>query len=189
MEAPSDKNLPAFYRLISTYKLSHLVRLTPNFELGRESCFSYWKKGMNIDPLTKGATIEISGKKIHYFPIENWKNHEGYGSEKLLSLVKEVMKGPDPKMIGVHCRAGVGRSGTFIAAYTLIHDIDKQIANSVDINHLKINIDQVVWELSLQRPFMVCHFAQYLTLYKLINYYMTILKFNSIQETISLEFN
>ena len=80
------------------------------------------------------------------------------------------------QMVGVHCRAGVGRTGLFLAAYALIRDIDQQIANGARVDDVRVSVDKVVWELSLQRTFMVTHFSQYTALYQLVNSYTEALR-------------
>jgi len=178
MEAPCDSNLKAFLQILNDYQITDLVRLTPKTDKERENCFPYWEGHLDIHSVSGGPSLEITGREIHYFPTDCWKNHQGIKPEKLLALIKTVKNSTisDRKRIAVHCRAGVGRSGVFISAYTLMDDIDRQIAQGIHIDDLNINIDRVIWELSLQRPFAVTHFPQYLTLYQFVNCYINHLK-------------
>ena len=175
MEAPSSKNLAAFFKVLNDYKATDLVRLTPKIANGRENSVPYWEGRTDIHSISGRPAIEISGREVNYFPTDRWQDHQGIKPAKLLALIKAVKNstsGTEPKMIAIHCRAGVGRTGTFIAAYTLINDIDQQIAQGVDVAHLEISIDKIIWELSLQRAFTVTHFPQYLSLYELVDYYI-----------------
>ncbi len=173
MEAPTRENFPAFCKILKDYQTTDLVRLTPAAADNRENSFPYWEGHIGINSKNGHNTVEIGEKKLNYFFTDLWENHEGMEPEKLAALVKAVMKEKnDSQVIAVHCRAGVGRTGTFLAAYALIDEIDSQIAKGADIDHIQLSIDRIVWELSLQRPFMVAHFSQYLSLYRLANWYV-----------------
>ncbi len=57
---------------------------------------------------------------------------------------------------------GVGRTGTFLAALTIVDAIDKQSSFS---------IEEIVYRLSLQRVHSVCKASQYITLYRMAESY------------------
>lgn len=178
LEAPCKKNLKAFFEVLNEYCITDLVRLTPAIYKGRQGSFPYWEGRMNIHSDSGRPSIEVSDREINYFPTDCWEDHQGIAPEKLLALIKAVKNSvtSDSKMIAVHCRAGVGRTGAFIAGYLLINEIDQQIADGIDVNDLKMSIDKVIWQLSLQRPFTVTHFPQYLMLYDLMDHYTELLK-------------
>ena len=177
MEAPGKENLNAFYSLLTRFKVTDLIRLTPAVYETRENSYPYWEGHINIHPKTARLTIELDGREMHYFCTDLWEDHQGIEPKRLIALVKAVMANGGPEqMIGVHCRAGVGRTGTFLAAYELIRDIDEQIARGVPIDNVQISVDKVVWILSLQRPFMVARFPQYVSLYRLVTTYMEFMK-------------
>lgn len=177
MEAPGSGNLDTFCGLLTQFNVTDLIRLTSAMEGTRENSYPYWEGHINIHPKTARPTIELDGREMNYFCTDLWENHEGIESGRLIALVKAVMANDGPEqMIAVHCRAGVGRTGTFLAAYALIRDIDEQIASGVPVDDVRISVDKVVWELSLQRPFMVVRFSQYVSLYRLVTSYMEFLK-------------
>lgn len=139
----------------------------------REACFPYWDGHVNIHSQTTTPTVELNGRELNYFCTDCWEDDQKFDSKQLIALVKATMSHESPnQMMGIHCRAGVGRTGTFLAAYTLIRDIDEQIAHTTNVDQIQISIDRTVWQISLQRPFMVAHYSQYLTLYEVVNSYM-----------------
>lgn len=172
LEAPTQQNLSRFYDVLTQYQVTDLVRLTSATSGKKENSFPYWEGHMNISKKNGRSTIELSGREINYFFTDCWANHEGGDPERVIALVKALMEneGQD-QMIAVHCRAGVGRTGAFLAAYTIIRDIDEQLMRGVCLNDIQISIDKIVWELSLQRPLMVTHFSQYVMLYELVAIY------------------
>ena len=177
MEAPTEQNLASFCQVLSRYQITDLVRLTPAQYENRENSFPYWEGHLNIHPLTGQQTIELDGREMNYYATDHWNDHEGFETSRLISLVTYIMSHQTKdKIIGVHCRAGVGRTGTFIAAYALIQELDEQIAQGISIDNLQISIDRVVWELSLQRPFMIARFPQYKALHQLVSSYTAALK-------------
>ncbi len=177
MEAPGADNLNTFCGILTRFKVTDLMRLTPAVEGTKESCYPYWESHIKIHPKTARLTIELDGREMNYFCTDLWENHQGIEPERLIAIVKAVMANDSPEqMIGVHCRAGVGRTGTFLAAYALIHDIDEQVARGVPVADVQVSVDKVVWELSLQRPFMVARFSQYVSLYRMVTSYTKFLE-------------
>jgi protein tyrosine phosphatase len=132
---------------------------------------------MNVRKGNGRPTIEIAGREMNYFFTDRWEDHEEGDPERLIALVKAVMGNErESQMVAVHCRAGVGRTGTFLAAYALIFDIDEQVSRGVCIDEIEVSVDKVIWQLSLQRPFMVAQFSQYRTLYELVDRYVSMRK-------------
>jgi hypothetical protein len=179
LEAPTEENLAIFYQLLDTYQVTQLVRLTPSKSGKKECSVPYWEGKVTMDPETGHPSLIIKDRKIPYFATDGWKDHQAIDPEKLLALVKGVQQSnkEGEKIIAVHCRAGVGRTGTFIAAYVLIDEIDQQLAQGIPIDQLEISIDKVLWELSLQRPFAVNYSSYYLSLHRLINHYVLLLSY------------
>lgn len=172
MEAPTNENFKTFCQVLDQYQVTDLVRLTPAQGDHRENSIPYWEGHLGIN-LNGKTTISIAGREMNYYATDLWKDHEGIEPKSLIAIVQSVKSQESASsMIAVHCRAGIGRTGTFIAAYELMREIDQQIASGKDIDHLEISIDQIIWELSLQRPFMVTKFSQYESLYRLVSDYV-----------------
>jgi hypothetical protein len=177
LEAPSRENLSKFLYVLKEYQITDLVRLTRASDLRRENSFPYWEEQMECDAKKGTWRIYLQERKLNYFFTDSWNDQEGFEPEKLAVLVKSLLQsGDSSQRIAVHCRGGVGRTGTFLAALTLICQIDEQFTKGSDSAHLQISVDRVLWELALQRPFMITHFSQYQTLYRLINWYVDLLE-------------
>jgi protein tyrosine phosphatase len=157
MEAPQERTLEKFFHILEAYNVSALVRLATFVT-------HYWNPDENVLRLP-------GGKQISYISTDTWADGMGLPSQELHSLVREARSANESEqsITAVHCQAGMGRAGTFIAAYVIAHEID----DAVDHNRaVHFSIDKLVWELSLQRRLTVSSFSQFLTLYKFADYYL-----------------
>lgn len=172
MEGTRLEEEVAFFHLLAAYQVTHLVRLTPCFDK-EEKCHPYWvgraeetdtEVLLNV-PLRGGSTYSLS-----YYPVEDWIEHQPIDPHRLIALVKEIRlnynSGKD--LIAVHCSSGVGRTGTFIAAYILMSEMDRQHEAGEDMH---ISIEELVFKLSLQRKYMVGRPSLYNTLYEVVRIY------------------
>lgn len=171
LEAPNKENLPAFKEVLKKCNVTDLVRLTPSMGKYGEDCFPYWEGNININTENGRNTIHIDEKEINYFFTDRWVDYDGTDPKRLLAFVKAVISNK-PQIVAVHCKAGIGRTGVFLASYFLIQEINEQFANGIPLDKIQISIDKIVWELSLQRQFMVGNEEQYITLYKLVDLYI-----------------
>jgi len=73
------------------------------------------------------------------------------------------MRGP----VVVHCSAGVGRAGTFVAIHMTLYQLEK-LALSQSCAQFPINIKEVVSNLRSQREGTVQTVDQYIFIYKVI---------------------
>ena len=173
VEAPTKRNQSEFFEILREYAVTDLVRIAPLCEGGCEKMSLYWEGRINIGLQTKRPTIVIDGCEINYVETDFWPDQEGIDEDRLIALVKVVMANPSPQqVVAVHCHAGIGRTGTFLAAYELIRQIDEQLAHGVASDQIQVSVDKVLWELSLQRMYAVSSVAQYITLYKLVGTYL-----------------
>ena len=167
-EAPSLGNYELFYQMLNQYRVTDLVRLVPMRDGEREGCYPYWEGRLAIHPDDGRLAIHLFEKDIRYYVSDRWKNHQAHDVDRLLALLKAVREQKD-STVAVHCRAGVGRTGVFIASFALLQKVDEQLAEGKD---LEISVDRIVWQLSLQRPFTITRFSQYEMLYRLLDAYL-----------------
>jgi protein-tyrosine phosphatase len=184
LEAPTPKTLDNFFKLIQNYQANQLVRLTPANEQGAAKSHPYWAGKIKVDPKTNEQFLKlpINGSRrtlpIRYYALNSWLDHKGIDPKTLLNLLEKVRKDYDPNtgLIACHCSGGVGRTGTFIAGFLLLQEIDHQVAAGKSLDALDISIEKVVMQLSLQRTHMIAEPSQYYTLYQLVDLYVKHLK-------------
>ncbi|MBI2706842.1 MAG: hypothetical protein HYX35_00765 [Proteobacteria bacterium] len=182
LEAPSKASIENFLNLMQNFQVTHLVRLTPAAEGGHEKSYPYWQGNVETNASTQESFLKIPleseeseplAYKLRYVWTNEWKDHASGSADELLSLILQARKGHTPSsLIAVHCHSGVARTGTFIAGFILLNDIDQQIAKGVKPADVKVSIEKTVAQLSLQRFYMVGKPAQYLTLHRLVDLYV-----------------
>lgn len=186
LEAPrTPDRTRAFFNLLHNQGVTHLVRLTPEKEQGRLKSFPYWKQTAGVNPKNKASYLNvplesedepstIKPYRIRYFAVDHWLDNTGFNAEELLALLLQVRETHDPasSLLACHCAGGVGRTGTFIAGFILLHDIDKQLAAGKKPKDISVSIEKLVMELSLQRFYMVGKPSQYVTLHRLVDLYV-----------------
>ena len=123
-----------------------------------------------------------SEKNVHHFYFDQWRDMSK--PEEIVPIVKlcEHSHGLNPRgnPIIVHCSAGVGRSGTFIALDHLVHDTRdfKNVSEFPTIQQLRKPladykrdlIEQIVLQLRSQRMKMVQMKDQYIFIYHAAKY-------------------
>ncbi|MDP1724117.1 MAG: tyrosine-protein phosphatase [Alphaproteobacteria bacterium] len=173
---PLESTLLSFFKLLINHGASILVRLKPEEEFANAGTINYWKDNLienqGIDLLNLDVSIPNWPAKpvqIPYFYTNAWKDDKGMNVQDLYQLVQQVrlayLKSETKGPIAVHCASGVGRTGTFIAAFILADLLDRLKANEV-------SIEEVALRLSIQRPNMVGTEDQYILLYRFIDYYL-----------------
>ncbi|XP_072048352.1 receptor-type tyrosine-protein phosphatase kappa-like [Amphiura filiformis] len=147
-QGPNKTSIPDFWRMIWEYKLNKIVMLTNLVESGKIKCDQYWP-----DKVIKHGTITVSLSKeevfaeytIRSFTLAN-DNIEGNhlvcqfhftawpdmsvpdnisSFLNFMKIVKTYME-EESQPIVVHCSAGVGRTGAFIAIQSLIEQAQEE---------------------------------------------------------------
>ncbi|XP_071118281.1 receptor-type tyrosine-protein phosphatase T-like [Haliotis cracherodii] len=152
-QAPTESTMKDFWRMIWEKKCGKIVMITRLVEKGKDKCEQYWrvKRPFVIGDLT--ITFARRETRSHYiirefsvkerqteesriitqFHFVAWPDHSVPDVTSLLEFIWHVRKAPtcqDGPLL-VHCSAGIGRSGTYIA---LDYHLDKiQTDDEVDI--------------------------------------------------------
>ncbi|XP_035521032.1 receptor-type tyrosine-protein phosphatase eta isoform X2 [Morone saxatilis] len=178
-QGPLPTTVNEFWRMIWEKNVQTLVMLTRCNEQGRVKCEKYWDSGTkHYENITVTTTSEIpledwtirdfdiknvktaETRTVRHFHFTAWPDHGVPETTELLisfrHLVREHMdqySRHSPTV--VHCSAGVGRTGTFIAIDRLIFQIERE--NIVDVYG-------IVHDLRMHRPLMVQTEDQYVFL-------------------------
>jgi len=126
-QGPLPKEINDFWRMVWEADVQTIVMLANRVEKGANKCSKYWK-GFKC---TKKTIISYGNEKIVkrkitvtrgnetriivQYHLKNWPDFGAVKPETLGELVTLVAKRKG-KILG-HCSAGVGRTGTFFAAY------------------------------------------------------------------------
>uniref|UniRef100_A0A3Q2PB63 protein-tyrosine-phosphatase n=1 Tax=Fundulus heteroclitus TaxID=8078 RepID=A0A3Q2PB63_FUNHE len=178
-QGPLPATVNDFWRMVWEKNVHTLVMLTRCNEQGRVKCEQYWGPGTKyyeniIVTITSEIPLEdwtirdfdiknvktTEVRSIRHFHFTAWPDHGVPETTELLisfrHLVREHMNQysrNSPTI--VHCSAGVGRTGTFIAIDRLIFQIERE--NIVDVYG-------IVHDLRMHRPLMVQTEDQYVFL-------------------------
>ncbi|XP_055030835.2 phosphatidylinositol phosphatase PTPRQ [Misgurnus anguillicaudatus] len=179
-QGPLPSTVADFWRMIWETGTRTIVMLTQCFEKGRIRCHQYWPE--DNKPVTVFADIVITKLTedvrpdwtiralrverhghymiVHHFNYTSWPEHGvPESSSTLIQFVKAVRsnRSNDNTTIVVHCSAGVGRTGVFIALDHLIQHLR---------DHDFVDIYGLVAELRGERMCMVQNLAQYMFLHQ-----------------------
>ncbi|XP_063053937.1 phosphatidylinositol phosphatase PTPRQ [Engraulis encrasicolus] len=179
-QGPLPGTVSDFWRMILETRTKTIAMLTQCFEKGRIRCHQYWpedSKPMTVfghiiitkldekvtpDWIVRVLRVERHGEYmvVHHFNYTSWPEHGvPESSTTLIQFVKSVRssRAHDNTTIVVHCSAGVGRTGVFIALDHLIQHVR---------DHDFVDIYGLVAELRSERMCMVQNLAQYMFLHQ-----------------------
>ncbi|XP_029424410.1 receptor-type tyrosine-protein phosphatase eta isoform X2 [Nannospalax galili] len=179
-QGPLPNTLKDFWRMVWEKNIYAIVMLTKCVEQGRTKCEEYWpsKQAQDYGDITVAMASEVvlpewtirdftvkniqtsESHPLRQFHFTSWPDHGVPDTTDLLInfryLVRDYMKQSPPESpVLVHCSAGVGRTGTFIAIDRLIYQIENE--NTVDVYG-------IVYDLRMHRPLMVQTEDQYVFL-------------------------
>lgn len=206
-QGPTEKTASQFWHMCydeckSDYIV--IVMLTPLKENGVEKCFPYWTNGANYSSKKFGRDLTLrhtkvskigesivltemtlADKTVYHVHYSDWKDFDrpqSFVSIHSLSQIVNKLVGHDGLMV-VHCSAGVGRSGTFLAVYYMLNycrHLLVECGSNDEHNPFKTPdgapkpdlIYDLVLQLRAQRMLMVQSQAQYLFLYMITRWWL-----------------
>ena len=186
-QGPKKETIEDFWEMVWEHNSNIIVMLCNEIEGGKEKCARYWDdnkyKKFNIHIEKENNNNKYIYRKIKLINIEEkkdkivdqihfiiWPDHGVPNTQdgnifdvfcEIFRLVDQIRR-EDP--IVVHCSAGVGRTGTFIAMYYLEKEIKIQIKNKYD--EIKFSIFNLVRKLKEMRLYLVQNSSQYKFIYE-----------------------
>ena len=161
--------------------------VTNEYEGGKLKCHRYWPDPTSQPPINKqqygSITVEYKGvvqlkdyairlfdvsyngqtRSIKHFYYQSWPDHGvPLTTNEMLTFrnaVKSKITNPDVPIL-IHCSAGVGRTGTYIAVDQLV----EQCLSSAGMP----DVDDIVYKMRLARNYMVQTEMQYVFVYRAV---------------------
>ncbi|XP_067415991.1 phosphatidylinositol phosphatase PTPRQ isoform X5 [Emydura macquarii macquarii] len=181
-QGPLPGTVGDFWRMVWETRAKTLVMLTQCFEKGRVRCHQYWPEDnkpvtvfgdivitklvedIHIDWTIRDLKIERHGDcmMVRQCNFTAWPEHGvPETTASLIHFVKLIRasRAHDNTPMVVHCSAGVGRTGVYIALDHLTQHID---------DHDFVDIYGLVAELRSERMCMVQNLAQYIFLHQCV---------------------
>ncbi|KAL3879748.1 hypothetical protein ACJMK2_032034, partial [Sinanodonta woodiana] len=177
-QGTTKQNLNDFWRMLWQYDVEKIVMLTGLFEGGKHKCELYWPEEegetstfgivsvtfLDSDIFADYAirTLEMSvgnkSQRLTQFHYTAWPD-KGVprASSSVVLFWNRVNREPTNTPIVVHCSAGIGRTGTYIALDILVHQ------GRVEGN---VNVSECVSNIRRQRVNMVQTKEQYIFLHE-----------------------
>ncbi|GMT29275.1 hypothetical protein PFISCL1PPCAC_20572, partial [Pristionchus fissidentatus] len=183
-----ENTVAHFWEMIWQERIECLVMLTRCIEHLKLKCAQYWPNELgtaaDYGPITVelvavteyasaiqrtfDVTLGDETRSVTQFHFEDWLDAKGpENTQNLLDLVlkiRQFQRGRDGPAL-VHCSAGIGRTGVFIALWQLISAIDANPLEPIDVMGR-------VKRLREQRIKMVQSCEQYASLYDAVVLYL-----------------
>ncbi|XP_067679836.1 receptor-type tyrosine-protein phosphatase epsilon-like [Haliotis asinina] len=186
-QAPNKKTVTDFWRMIYQKNLTRIVMLTNLTEMGKVKCEPYWSDTRDLEAgpfsisVTKviqracwvirelTATVKQTGEhRIFYlFHFTKWPDHGTPDETHLMEFLWRVRKTPNPdnSPLLVHCSAGIGRTGTYIA---LDYLLDRALSDH------KVDVFRFACDMRRQRRNMIQTKEQYACVYTTLYEVLTV---------------
>ncbi|KAF5890933.1 receptor-type tyrosine-protein phosphatase epsilon-like, partial [Clarias magur] len=169
-QGPLAHTVQDFWRMVWEWKCHSIVMLTELKEREQEKCVRYWPAEGNIffgeysvelkrdtlyetfslRDLLLTCTPEKQSRLVRHFHFHGWPEigipSDGKGMIDLIAAVQKQQQQSGNHPIVVHCSAGAGRTGTFIALSNILERVKAEGL---------LDVFQTVKSLRTQRPHMV----------------------------------
>jgi len=165
-QAPIFPTFVDFWKMIWEQRSSVIVMLTKLFEAGRTKAHIYWPVIENVPQKFGEISVTLMEEIVtDYFVIRaflvckdddirqicqihylEWPDHgvpkNTLGIRSLCARVNLLQRGNECSPIVVHCSAGIGRSGSFIAVHHILNQINNKTSFNVLDTVLKMRQDR-----------------------------------------------
>ncbi|KAK2140984.1 hypothetical protein LSH36_1190g00087 [Paralvinella palmiformis] len=145
-QGPVHQTMRDFWRMIWQYGANRIVMVANLAEDGKKKCDRYWPEYINqsekhdmfmvtLESVTEYADYTIRSLTLargYHFTSWKDKGRPSFGAVTLLHFHQKVHSKDDERTgpLVVHCSAGVGRTGTFIALDILLQQMaDERVAD------------------------------------------------------------
>lgn len=188
-QGPLSHTVEDFWRMVWEWRCHSIVMLTELKEREQEKCYQYWPSEGSV---TFGDyTLELTGETqcetftlkdmvltyrpekqsqhVRHFHFHGWPEigipAEGRGMIDIIAAVQRQQQQSGNRPIIVHCSAGAGRTGTFIALSNILERVKAEGL---------LDVFQTVKSLRMQRPHMVQTVEQYDFCYRVVQDFVDI---------------
>ncbi|KAL6478177.1 hypothetical protein MHYP_G00140120 [Metynnis hypsauchen] len=188
-QGPLAHTVQDFWRMVWEWKCHSIVMLTELKEREQEKCVPYWPAEGSVsfgeysvelkrDTLCETFSLrdllltylpEKQSRLVRHFHFHGWPEvgipSDGKGMIDLIAAVQRQQQQSGNHPIVVHCSAGAGRTGTFIALSNILERVKAEGL---------LDVFQTVKSLRNQRPHMVQTVEQYDFCYKVVQDFVDI---------------
>ncbi|XP_074920814.1 receptor-type tyrosine-protein phosphatase V-like [Chelonoidis abingdonii] len=184
-QGPLKKTIEDFWRLVWEQSVCNIIMLTVGMENGRVLCDHYWPSELSlvsyghihVDLLSQSSADEWTmrtfklwhedlreERHVTHLHYTAWPDHGIPESTASLMAFLDLARGHMQKAKGsgptlVHCSAGVGRSGTFIALDRLLQQLKQEKV---------VDVFNTIYTMRMSRYSMIQTLGQYVFLHSCI---------------------
>ncbi|XP_071083720.1 receptor-type tyrosine-protein phosphatase mu-like [Haliotis cracherodii] len=171
-QGPTHVTIADFWQMIWQENVTEIVMLTNLMEKKKKKCEQYWpaenksncygdfsitnkKAVVRAEFITSTFVVKksIEERVVRHFHFTSWPDHGVPSAPALVSFWRMVkQEGKKGRPMVIHCSAGVGRTGTFIALDHLMEEAE---------NENKVNVFMCVGKMREDRMNMVQTVSQY----------------------------
>uniref|UniRef100_A0A8C6T7B6 Receptor-type tyrosine-protein phosphatase epsilon n=1 Tax=Neogobius melanostomus TaxID=47308 RepID=A0A8C6T7B6_9GOBI len=188
-QGPLSHTVEDFWRMVWEWRCHSIVMLTELKEREQEKCYQYWPSEgsmtfgdytveLTADTLCETFSLkdlvvtyktEKQSQHVRHFHFHGWPEIgipvEGRGMIDIIAAVQRQQQQSGNHPIIVHCSAGAGRTGTFIALSNILERVKAEGL---------LDVFQTIKSLRMQRPHMVQTVEQYDYCYRVVQDFVDI---------------